>query len=570
MVFFKFLHICTMKRSLLTICLSLVFIAGIVAQTISASTSATDVYARQAFDVSFTIEGGGGNFTPPSFSPFQVVAGPFTSSSISIVNGRRSESKTFTYRLRYDKPGTYKIPSAELTTQTMKRKSNSLTIQVLEASKENAMQGNSIFLEDKLSDSIVYVGQQVYLDHFLYYGQLDIKGSALVGDFPRDRFLVNQVKDGTRLTRRQVMYEGKMLNQVQNSRLAIFPLRSGEIEIPDVNFQIDILNPNAPKRRGFFSMRNYESKVVSTPPFKLDVLPLPADAPSSFSGNVGSLTVSAAIDTRELQVGSEYFINITLKGDGVSDQVSAPSWTQDGLQVFDPKLLDEKRKIENGEIIFTKIYQYLIIPERNDINKIEVPVSYFDPDQGDYKTILARINGIQITGSDEALSDATEKSLTDTASTDQGVFYKQYWFWGLVTLLGGIAVFLLLRRRGSQDEPEMTPEEAAKIVAQRQLLEAKVLLDKKETGKYWETLEKSLQIYVEDKLEIGTSSYSIAEITERWTAQKFDLALLEQWREMVGKINLARYAGQDISNMENLYKEAIDWIVECEKSTVNS
>ena len=555
-----------MKRSLLICCFWFACLSMSIAQSISARSSVQDVFARQAFDVSFTIEGGGGEFTPPSFDPFQVVAGPFTSSSISIVNGRRSESKTYTYRLKQDKTGTYEIAPASLTTRTMKRRSNSLTIKVLEASKENAMQGNMIFLEDKFSDSIVYVGQQVYLDHYLYYGQLDIKGSALVGDFPRDRFLVNQVKDGTRLTRKQVMYEGKMLNQVQNSRLAIFPLRSGEIEIPDVNFQVDILNPNAPKRRGFFSIRNYESKVVSTPPFNLTVLPLPPDAPSSFTGNVGSFSVNAAIDSRQLKVGTEHFINITLKGDGVSDQVFAPKWSQKGLQVFYPKLLDEKQKIENGEIIFTKTYQYLIIPERNDFTQIDVPVSFFDPSQGVYKTIIATINDIVVSGSDQALKDATEKNLNALGSDEETPFYKKYWFWGIVLLVAGLGVFFLFRKGKNEEQEEITPEEAAKLVAQRQLTEAKQLLDNQETSKYWETLEKSLQIYVEDKLEIGTSSYSIAEITERWNAENFYPSLLEQWREMVRKINLARYAGQDISNMENLYQEAIDWIVACERT----
>lgn len=555
-----------MKRSLFICGFWFACLSMSIAQSISARSSAQDVFARQAFDVSFTIEGGGVEFTPPSFDPFQIVAGPFTSSSISIVNGRRSESKTYTYRLKQDKPGTYKIAPASLTTRTMKKRSNSLTIKVLEASKENAMQGNMIFLEDEFSDSIVYVGQQVYLDHYLYYGQLDIKGSALVGDFPRDRFLVNQVKDGTRLTRRQVMYEGKMLNQVQNSRLAIFPLRSGEIEIPDVNFQVDILNPNAPKRRGFFSIRNYESKVVSTPPFNLTVLPLPPDEPNSFTGNVGSLSVTAAIDSRQLKVGTEHFINIKLKGDGVSDQVFAPTWSQEELQVFDPKLLDENRKIENGKIIFTKTYQYLIIPERNDFTQIDVPVSFFDPSQGVYKTITATINDIVVLGSDQALTDATEKNLNALDSNEEPAFYKKYWFWGLALLAAGLGVLFLFKKRRGDKEVEITPEEAAKLVAQRQLLEAKQLLDNQETSKYWETLEKSLQIYVEDKLEIGTSSYSIAEITERWNAENFDPSLLEQWREMVRKINLARYAGQDISNMENLYKEAIDWIVACERN----
>ena len=127
-------------------------------------------------------------------------------------------------------------------------------------------------------------------------------------------------------------------------------------------------------------------------------------------------------------------------------------------------------------------------------------------------------------------------------------------------------MFFLFKKGRNDEQEEITPEEAAKLVAQRQLTEAKQLLDNQETSKYWETLEKSLQIYVEDKLEIGTSSYSIAEITERWNAENFDPSLLEQWCEMVRKINLARYAGQDISNMENLYQEAIDWIVACERT----
>ena len=236
------------------------------------------------------------------------------------------------------------------------------------------------------------------------------------------------------------------------------------------------------------------------------------------------------------------------------------------MQVFDPKLLDENRKIENGEIIFTKTYQYLIIPERNDFTQIDVPVSFFDPSQGVYKTITATINDIVVLGSDEALTDATEKNLNALGSDEETPFYKKYWFWGLVLLAAGLGVFFLFRKGRNDEQEEITPEEAAKLVAQRQLTEAKQLLDNQETSKYWETLEKSLQIYVEDKLEIGTSSYSIAEITERWNAENFDPSLLEQWREMVRKINLARYAGQDISNMENLYQEAIDWIVACERT----
>lgn len=555
-----------MKWILTFLISGILFTSQSVAQTIRASTSAEDVYAMQVFDVTFTIENGrNANFTPPDFKDFRVSAGPFSSSNITIVNGNRKESQSVTYRLIADKPGKYKIGPGQITTSTLKRKSNTLTINVLKATKENVMQGNNIFLEMTLNDSTVYVGQQLLIDHDIFYGNIDVKGSALVGDFPRDRFLVNQVMNGGNIRKTQMMYQGKMQNKAKISRLALFPLRSGEMEIPDINFDVDIQNPNARRRRGFFSFNSYDSKVVRTPEFTLDILPLPADAPESYTGCVGNLTAKAQITSRSVAVGEELFLQLTLSGNGLADQIDAPAWKQDGFQIFDPKLTSEDKKVRNGEIIFTKVYQYLVIPDEVGRKTLRIPVSHFDPVEEKYVTTYASISNLNVTESANTLTDAKSKTIKTIAERDQKMWYSKPWIWGVVALLLAGLIFFFVYRKKKPAEV-ISVEEASRIIAQRKLSSAKDLLDRKETGKYWETLENALRIYLEEKLDVNTSQYSISAISDKWLSKNYDENKLNVWKDMVDKINRARYAGQDISNMENLYKEALDWIVDVELS----
>ena len=558
-----------MKKGILFLLLITLCFTSTYAQTIRASTGSKDVYVMQPFDVTYTIEGSVQvNFTPPDFSPFRVTAGPFSSSNVQIINGVKSESKSFTYRLTADKPGKYKIPAAKIASSTLKRNSNSLVMNVLKASNKTAMQGNDLFLEMSFSDSLVYVGQQLLIDHDLYFGDVDVKGSALVGDFPRDRFLVNQVLNGTRISKTPAKYNNKDVFRSRISRLALYPLRSGKMDIPDINFDVDIQNPNSRRRRGFFSFNSYDSKVVRTPEFVLDVLPLPDGAPESYTGCVGSLTSTATIERRNLVVGEEVFVSLTMKGDGIADQVDAPKWKQDGFQIYDPKLAAEDKKIRNGQIIFTKTFQYLVIPDVKDELTLRIPVSHFDNKTGEYVTKNVSVGRIQIKPSGQTLTDATNKTIKTIDQKNSKAWYKKLWIWAILTVFFAVVTFYFSTRKKSPEE-KMTLEEASRIIAQRKLASAKDLLDRKETGKYWETLENALRIYLEEKLELDTSQYSEARIADRWTEKKYESSKLDVWKEMVNKINLARYAGQDISNMENLYKEALDWIVDVEKTYVS-
>ncbi len=56
-------------------------------------------------------------FETPEFAHFQVVSGPNVSSSVSIVNGDRSQESSYSFYLKPDSPGIWTIPAVSVETE---------------------------------------------------------------------------------------------------------------------------------------------------------------------------------------------------------------------------------------------------------------------------------------------------------------------------------------------------------------------------------------------------------------------------------------------------------------------
>lgn len=542
----------------------LFLITQVHAQSIEVSKLDLDVFASEPFEVTFTIKGATRDmdFIPPNFKPFKVIQGPNRSTNTEVLNGRVNTNNTISYILMHDRIGTFNIGSATLKSRKFSKKTKNFKVEILKSTKSNKLKGNNIFLDMTLSDSTIYVGQQLLIDHDVYYGDIKVEGSKRTSSIVPEKYILEEILNGKTIPRSSANINGGKRNKAKISRLAIFALRSGEISIPDLEFEVDFKRPNS--RSNSFFNRNYIKKSLQSEGVAFTVEPLPPGAPESFTGCVGQLTGTSEISKGPFSVGQEILVNLELRGSGISEQITAPIWTQAGLEIFEAKLLGENKIIENGEIVFTKIYQYLVIPRIAKQVRLEIPFSSFNPKTGKYEENKSSSVLLKVGESATKLVDATDKNLNVGNSILDSATYKKPWFWGILILgISGI-VFFLMRKGNKSPKVELTIEEAALIVAQRKLSFAKDLLDTGNTGEYWETLENSLRIYLEEKLEIGTTDYSIAEISERWEKASLKPDLLDQWKGMVDKINLARYAGQSISDMENLYKEALDWIVKVE------
>ena len=81
------------------------------------------------------------DFRIGNISDFDILMGPSRSSQISIINGKKSSSITYTYVLRGRKEGTYTIPPATITAGGKTLESKSVKIKVLPPDEPSAGQG---------------------------------------------------------------------------------------------------------------------------------------------------------------------------------------------------------------------------------------------------------------------------------------------------------------------------------------------------------------------------------------------------------------------------------------------
>ena len=152
------------------------------------------VMVGERFQVVFSANADGRNFTAPSFEGFTVVGGPFTStsSSIQMVNGSvtRTTTNSYTFALQAYKEGTFRVGSASLNVKGTKITSEPFDIKVVPDDGSHAapsgggassgqsqaqqntndpqVSGKDLFLRVVPSKKSAYVGEQVVLTYKLY------------------------------------------------------------------------------------------------------------------------------------------------------------------------------------------------------------------------------------------------------------------------------------------------------------------------------------------------------------------------------------------------------------------
>jgi hypothetical protein len=88
----------------------------------------------EQFELKFTLKNGKAiaNFEPPALEGFQLLAGPMTSQSMSIINGDMTQSMSYTYILQPTDLGVYNILASSIETETGILLSEDLAIVVVE------------------------------------------------------------------------------------------------------------------------------------------------------------------------------------------------------------------------------------------------------------------------------------------------------------------------------------------------------------------------------------------------------------------------------------------------------
>jgi len=349
------------------------------------------VVQNGVFDIQFELTNAqGSNFEPPSFADFKVVGGPSRGQSTSIINGEMSSSQTYSYSLLATKKGKFMIGRASIVAGHKKLTTVPVGIEVVQG-KELVQKGSEsqaigdVLLVAETDKKDYYPGEQIVLNYRLLFTQ-NIQSLDILSEDDYADFYVQNFADFSKQPAIEKI-NGKQYTSRIIKSLALFPHQSGTFELDPLLMSVGI---NAPFSgiQGFFTMRRMQDMKVSSDSIKINVLPLPANVPSTFRGAVGQYTLKTHPGSQDITTDDALTFEIELHGNGDAKRWDPPAPVIDtSFERYDPKILDDQQTESGGVIDHRRSVEYQLIPKRAGQFSVYVPFTYFDPDQKKFVTI---------------------------------------------------------------------------------------------------------------------------------------------------------------------------------------
>jgi len=538
-----------------------------------ASTDAKEVFKGSAFEVSFTLYNAkGSSFRPPDFKSLKVVSGPSQSMQTSIVNGVVSSQLTITYVVQALSTGTIVIGSASITAGNTSYSSKPISIHVL-ANNAQAAQGNKgedVFVKLDVSATRAYIGQQIILDYKLYT-KVNVSNFELQFEPSYPNSYAENIASYN-LSQRREIYEGQEYVTKVMRRIALFPQQAGSIHIEPAVISLGI-EYDDPRYRGFFFRSQLKMINLTTNDVDITVQSNPVPEPAGFAGAVGHFTM--AVDQPASPARTEEAVSILMqvKGDGDEKRLMAPQLVlPDGLEGYDPKVKSSQTGDEDGRLVTTRIFEYLVVPRKKGTYTISPAFAYLNPDSASYVTLQDsfRLDVLQgaLAGNKSGVKEADEPEEGELRFLATGIKLRkptQLWgrplHWILVLLPMVLSLGAIVYRRRQWQEGQVDAgirrQRQAEKVASRRLKQAQILLDQKDYAAFYEEVSRASHGYVSDKFRIPVADLTKDRVNQEISAYNSDAAA-HDFVQLLQTCERALYAGMaNQENAQRTYDEAV-------------
>ena len=587
------------------------------------------VVVGERFQVVFESNAEGRNFQAPSFEGFNVVGGPFTStsSSIQVVNGSvtRSTRISYTFAVQATREGTFRIGAASLTVDGNKVSSEPFEVKVLpddgssaasggganssgqgqvqQSTSDPQVSGKDLFLRCIPSKKSVCVGEQVVLTYKLYT-KVPVS-SVSVSKMPSYAgFWTKDISDNSGKLKQSSEYvNGIEYTTAEIQKVIIVPQRSGNLTIDPMTMEcIAQIRTERSSRRSmdpfeaFFNDPFFNNNItnvqkeLSSQSLSIDVKSLPENGkPDSFAGAVGNYKFTSSIDKEELSTNEAVTITFTVSGSGNIEllQMPEPVFPPD-FEVYDPKITTNVDASSQG-MTGTKKAEYLAIPRRAGSFSVQpVEFTFFNPSTGTYQTLLSEPYELSVRKGKDSDGDGggvyasnqedikylgsdVRHIMNDGAKLKpkhSSFFASSVYF---AILLGLLVVFIALlfilkKRAEMAKDTAANRNRKADKVARGRLKNAYQHLKAKDQEKFYVEMSQALWGYIADKLGIERSKLSMETVSETMKANNVPDELTQQFVDTLNSCEFARFApGSAEEKMDDLYQRGIDVISKAEK-----
>jgi len=591
---------------ILVICHLVVFRTGALSQDVSftASVDRNQVAMGEQFELTFTLNGstGGKNFRPPALHDFLTLSGPNTSTSMQFINGVLSSSVSYSYILQPRSEGKFTIGSASIDAGGKQYQTQPITITVTKGVSQPKQQprtsdeadigqqiGDNLFLKAIVDKPKVYQGEQVTVTYKIFtrvsIANYNItKLPAYTGFWSQDLDIPKQVQLTTEVI------NGKQYRVGTLKKIALFPQRSGTLEVEPMELTCVIQVQTRRQPRDFFDQffsdpffgntRNVNYP-LSSDAVKLQVLPLPSNAPLDFKGAVGKYTLEAWLDKRQTKTNEAVTLKVKINGRGNLKLIEAPTIRfPSDIEYYDPKLSDNI-SASGGIISGSRTFEYLLIPRHPGEQKIpSFSFTYFDTDKKSYMTLTSPEFTLAVEQGAEYVSASSGLSREDVKLLGEDIrfiksgnisFYRKgerfietpLFYTLLISPMVGFVGFIAFVRRREKilgDTVSLRNRRARKM-ALRRLSAAEKHLKQAQKEQFYHEISRALWGYVADKLGIPPSELSTDSVRLSLQSRGVTPDHITRLLDTIAQCDFARFApAADTLQMDMVYKQSIDLI----------
>ena len=587
------------------------------------------VVVGRPFQLTYSVNQRSRDLRAPEFTDFDVLSGPYTStsSSTSFVNGKRTSSfeQTYTYMLMARTAGTFTIGPATIKVDGENVQSNGVRIQVLpedeeaspqapqgrgqsagqSSSQSSASQGGNVssenlFVRTIASKTRVHEQEALMVTYKLYFANVDVAQLTNNTKLPEfTGFLKQELEQGEIQTELE-HYNGRNYQTAVLYRTILYPQHSGEIKIDPANFEA-VLRVQVQQRPrsifdDFFGSYTNVTRMLTAPGVTIHVAALPGGKPAGFSGGVGRFTLTPSISQTEIQANEAVTIRLDIAGSGNMKLLKTPAidWPE-GFEPYDPKVTNNFNTTTAG-VSGTKSIEYLAIPRSAGEYTIPaVKFSYFDIDEKAYKTlstpeytILVKrgageptANGSQPSGvisytqkedikqlgSDIRYIDTKKPSAVSRHRS--AINYQWIWLWYVVPLIIALILLVVLRKqiKEAADITRMRYKRANKV-AQKRLKAAAAALKANDKDHFYEEIERAAWTYLSDRLSIPTADLNKENIASILRQKGVSEELIKEVMAVLSTAEFARYAPATDHAMDDLYADTTNLINKLENEKI--
>ncbi len=578
------------------------------------------VVVSRPFQISYTVNHRSRDLQAPEFTDFDVLSGPYssTSSSTSFTNGHMTSSyeQTYTYMLMARKAGSFTIGPASIKVSGERVQSNGVRIEVLpedqetppqpshqgrgqgnpggqsaQSSASNQTSSENIFIRTIATKTRVHEQEALMISYKLYFANVDVAQLTNNIKLPEfTGFLKQELEQGEIQTELE-HYNGRNYQTAVLYRTILYPQHSGDITIDPAHFEAIIRVQTQQRVRSifddFFGSYTNVTKALTAPSVTIHVASLPGGKPAGFSGGVGKFTMTPSISQTEIQANEAVTIKLDISGSGNMKLIKTPAidWPE-GFEPYDPKVTNNFKTTPSG-VSGTKSIEYLAIPRSAGEYTIPaVKFSYFDIEEKVYKTLTTPEYTILVKrGANESSANSDQPSAVvsytqkenikqlgtdiryiDTKAPKKNTEYSVQnidliWLWYVCPAFIAMILLIVLRKQIKENaDLARVRYKRANKVAKKRLKAAAAALKANDKDVFYAAIEQAAWTYLSDRLSIPTADLNKDNIAALLTQKGVSETLIAEVKNVLSTAEFARYAPTTDHAMEDLYRDTTNLI----------